>query len=147
MIIVLHIVACTIIFILFDDRDWLGGVLRLMKIVHFLVFFVVFGQVKEWFMLEIHKIIRLSHIYPCSIAFLLIFDQGCRGGVFKVMKKDFFQCFQPFGTFPQVFRQVKECLILQLHEMIRAIHEFACPSVFILFQDRIDREECSCYEI
>ena len=31
MIRVLHIVACPFIFILFDDPDWQGGVLKLMK--------------------------------------------------------------------------------------------------------------------
>ena len=33
--------------------------------------------------------------------------------------------------FPQDFRQVKECLILKLHEMIRLPHEVACPVVFL----------------
>ena len=41
MIRVLHIVACPIIFILFDDPDWQGGALKLMKNDHFLVFSVV----------------------------------------------------------------------------------------------------------
>ena len=51
MIKVLHIVACANVFILFHGRDWLGGVLKLMKSDHFLVFLVlgvlVPKQVKE----------------------------------------------------------------------------------------------------
>ena len=41
MLIVIHVVACPIIFILFDDPDWQEGVLKLMKNDHFLVFLAV----------------------------------------------------------------------------------------------------------
>ena len=34
-----HSVVCPIVFILFYDRDWQGGVLKLMKNDYFLVFF------------------------------------------------------------------------------------------------------------
>ena len=37
----LHVVTCPIIFILFDDPDWQGGMLKLMKTDHFLVFVAV----------------------------------------------------------------------------------------------------------
>ena len=37
--------------------------------------------------------------------------------------------------FPQVFGQVKEWLILELHEMIRMPHVVAYPKVFILVCD------------
>ena len=54
MIRVLHLVSCPIVFILFYDQDWQGGVLKLMKNDHFLVFLTVwvsfskiFGQVRE----------------------------------------------------------------------------------------------------
>ena len=46
----------------------------------------VFEQVKEWLIIELQKIIRLSHIVACPIVFLL-------GGVFKVMKMIIFQYF------------------------------------------------------
>ena len=53
MIKVLHAVACPFTFILFDDIDWQGGVLKVMKNYHFLVFLNClslfsqnFGQVK-----------------------------------------------------------------------------------------------------
>ena len=49
------------------------------------------------------------------------------------MKRSFFSTFSRVDPFPQVFRQVKDILILQLHEMIKAPHVAVCPIVFILF--------------
>ena len=46
----------------------------------------VFGQVKEWLMLELHQIIRASHVVACQIVFILFYNRGSQGGVFKVMK-------------------------------------------------------------
>ena len=42
MVRVLHAVACPIVLILFDDPDWQGAVLKLMKNDHSLVFLAVF---------------------------------------------------------------------------------------------------------
>ena len=39
-------------------------------------------------MLELHKTIRVSHVVPYSIVFILFYERGWQGGVFKVMKKD-----------------------------------------------------------
>ena len=47
-----------------------------------------------------------------------------------------FSAFSRLGPLPQRFRQVKECLILHSHDMIRVLHEVVCPIVFILFYDR-----------
>ena len=52
------------------------------------------------------------------------------------MKIIFLGIFSRFEFFPQVFRQVKECLMLQTHEMIKVLHVVACPIVLILFYDR-----------
>ena len=41
MIRVLHVVACPIIFILFDDPDWQRGVLKLTKNDNLLVFLAI----------------------------------------------------------------------------------------------------------
>ena len=38
---VLHVVACPVFFILFDDPDWQGVVLRLMTNDQFILFFAV----------------------------------------------------------------------------------------------------------
>ena len=66
--------------------------------------------------------------------------------VVKVSREEYtnFSAFRRLGLLPQVFRQVKEHLILQLHEMIRVLHEVACPIVFFFFfMIDIGREECS----
>ena len=49
----------------------------------------VFGQVKEWLFLELHKIIRVSHVGTCPIAFLF-YELSWQGGVLIVMKNDHF---------------------------------------------------------
>ena len=54
----------------------------------------------------------------------------------KLWKKIFYSVFSRLDPFPQVFRQVKKCLVLQLHEIVRVVHEVACPIVFILIYDR-----------
>ena len=40
------------------------------------------------------------------------------------------------SLFAQGFKQVKEWLMLELHEMIKVLHVVACPIVFILFYKR-----------
>ena len=37
-------------------------------------------------MLEVHKIIKVSHRVACSIVFILFYDRDVQGVVFKVMK-------------------------------------------------------------
>ena len=39
-------------------------------------------------MLELHKIIRASHVVACSIVFILFRERSWQGGVFKFMKND-----------------------------------------------------------
>ena len=51
-------------------------------------------------------------------------------------KGSFFSAFSHFGSFSQVFSQVKECLISQMHEMIKVLLAVAFPIVFILFYDQ-----------
>ena len=43
-----------------------------------------------WFMLELHKIIKMSHGVLCPIVFPWFYERGLQGGVlvFKVMKND-----------------------------------------------------------
>ena len=55
----------------------------------------------------------------------------------------FFGVSSRLGPFPQVFRQVKEWLILQLHEVIRVLHAVACQVVFILSYEQGWQGECS----
>ena len=71
-----YVVVCSIVFILFYDRDVEDGVLKHMKNDHLLVFLAVWvlfslvvGQVKEWLILKFQEIIRVQHEVACSIRF------------------------------------------------------------------------------
>ena len=44
-------------------------------------------------MLELHKIIRVSHVVACPIVVILFYDRDGKRGVFKVMKNDQFVVF------------------------------------------------------
>ena len=59
------------------------------------------------------------------------------------MKKKFFSAFSCLDSFPQVFRPFKERLISKFHELIRVLHEVACPIVLFCFMIDIGREYCS----
>ena len=55
--------------------------LKVMKNDHFLVLLAIwvlshkiFGQFKEWLMLELHKTIRVSHVVPCPIVVILFYE-------------------------------------------------------------------------
>ena len=48
----------------------------------------------------------------------------------------FFSIFRRLGLFPQVYGQVKEWFILELHEMIRVFHVVVFPIDFKLLCDR-----------
>ena len=50
-------------------------------------------------------------------------------------KWSFFSVFTRLGLFPYVFAQVKEWLVLELHEMIRMLHAVAYPVTFNLLCD------------
>ena len=51
-------------------------------------------------------------------------------------KRSFFSVFSCLDPFPQVFGQVKERLILELHEIIRVLLDVACRIAFFLFYQR-----------
>ena len=44
-------------------------------------------------MLELHKIIRVSHAAALPIVFVLFYERGWQGGIIKVMKNDHFLIF------------------------------------------------------
>ena len=71
-----YAVVCSIVFILFYDRDVQGGVLKHMKndlLLVFLAVWVLFslvvGQVKEWLILKFQEMIRVLHEVTCPIRF------------------------------------------------------------------------------
>ena len=89
--------SCPVFFNLFYEGSWQGGVLKVMKNNHFLVFLAVwgffpqvFGQIKVWLMLELHEMIRLLHAVACSIVFSLFYEESWPGVVLQVMKNGHF---------------------------------------------------------
>ena len=50
----------------------------------------VFGQVKKSLMLELHKVIKVSHEVACPIVLILFYEGNWQGGLFKIMKNDHF---------------------------------------------------------
>ena len=95
-----HLVACLIIFILFYEESWQGGVFKVMKNDEILEFFSrldpfpqAFGQVKEQLILGLQKTKLVPHLFACSIVFILFYERSSQGGVFKIMKNDHFLVF------------------------------------------------------
>ena len=69
----------------------------------------VFGQVKEWLMLDLHEIIRVPHVVACPMDCHLPCDGGQQGGVLKFMKNDHVLVFLAVWVFfSKFFGQVKE---------------------------------------
>ena len=102
-----HVFSCPMDFNLLCDRGQQGGVLNPTKNDQSQVFLAVwvifpkfFGQVKGWLSKEMHKMVKVSHVVACKllffcfmITFLLFYDGGWQGGVFKVIKIDYFLVF------------------------------------------------------
>ena len=144
MIRVLHEVACPIIFILFDDNDWLGEVLKLMKNYHILVFLVVWVLFPKFFKLELHKIKRMSHVVAFPFAFILFYDRYLQEGVLKPVKScHIFSIFSSFCPFPQDFGQVNDWSLLEVHELTRVLLWLRVQMFFFCFMVGISREEYS----
>ena len=100
-------------------------------------FLGVFGQVKGCLMLELHKIIRVLHLVASEIFYFFVsWARLARSSVQSYEKWSFFSVFSCLDSFLQIFRQVKECLRLELHETRRVSHVFLCTIVFILFYDQ-----------
>ena len=98
------------------------------------IFSLVFGQVKEWLKLQLHKILRVSHEVAGAITcFIILWGRFARRSVQNYKKRSFVSIFSGLGYFIQAFRQVKEWFILELHEMIRVPHVVACIIVFVFF--------------
>ena len=80
--------------------------------------------------------------------FYFILWSGLAGrSVQSYEKKIFLIVFSRLDPIPQVFRQVKECLILKFHEMIRVLQKVACPVVFISFYDQGCQGGVKSYEL
>ena len=54
------------------------------------LFLEVSGQVKEWLILEINKMIKMTHVVACSMVFIVFCDRGWQGEVLNLIKNDNF---------------------------------------------------------
>ena len=70
-----------------------------------------------------------SYTYRCVLYFVVEVG-GDRAQTYE--KWSFFSIFSRLASFPQVFGQVKECLTLKWHEMIKVLDVVACSMVFFL---------------
>ena len=155
MIRVPQVVTWPIVFIGFDNRHWHGGLLQLIKNDNFLSIFSrfgpflkVFGQVKEWLILELHKIIRVPHVVAPPIVFVLFYGRDWKGYLFKVRKNDhFFNSFIIFLLLSQVFGHLNQWPILELHETIRMRFSSCVPNCFyFVWWPRLAERSAQTYE-
>ena len=79
-----------------------------------------------------HKSAPLSCVSDCFY-FALCSRLAGRSATYE--KGSFSGIFSSLGLFSQVFMQVRDWLILELHEMIRVPHIVTFPILFILFYD------------
>ena len=63
----------------------------------------VFGHTNEWLMLELQKIIRVSNAVACSIIFVVFYEQGWQGEMFKLINHVNFLVIVAFGSFSPSF--------------------------------------------
>lgn len=93
MIRVSHVVAYTVGYSLLCDRGQHGGVLKPTKNYHFFSIFTRlchfsqgFGEVKEWDILELHEMIKVSNLVACSMVLNLLCDLSRQAGLLKLTK-------------------------------------------------------------
>ena len=81
-----------------------------------------------------HKCLKFSCV--CNV-FILFYERRWQGGEFKIIKNYHnLNNFSRFGSYHQVFGQVKEWLIVAFCEMIKVPHVIAYPKDFNLLCDR-----------
>ena len=84
--------------------------------------------------------IKVPYVAACSVVFSLLCGLGRPAGVIRLIKNAHFLIFLAVWVL-FLFEQVKEWLILELHETIKVSHILACPIVFILFVILVSIEE------
>ena len=127
---------------LFYERGWQGRVFKVMKNDNFSMFLAVWvlsprvlGRLRSAFTISWNDKNATCSCLPNCFSFVLWVRLAGRS-VQSYEKWSFFSVFSRLGHFTQVFRQLKEWLILELHKTIRVSHAVACPIVLILFYDR-----------
>ena len=97
-------------------------------------------QVKEWLILELHTMIKGSHILACQIVFILLCNLSRQGGVLKHKRDGQFQViFAVWGLVPQSFLGILRhglCYILLILVIL-----ITCPIV-VLCMTFPSKQEC-----
>ena len=113
----LYVVACAIVyFIVLWSRLTGRSTQTYIKCSFFSIFSrlvpfpQVFGQVNRLLLLKLHKIKYVRHIFACPIVLVLFYDQGCQGGVFKVIKKYFLVFYVVWILFPKILGRLRSAL-------------------------------------
>ena len=90
------VVASSIVFNFFCERGRQGGVLKPMKKYNVYVFLAILvlsskflGRLKSD-LLDLHEMIRVSHVVGYPIVFILLYDRDKYGGVLELIKNDKF---------------------------------------------------------
>ena len=98
---------------------------------------LAFGEVKEWLMLKLQKIIK-SVTYSCVANWFsfILWVRLAERSIQSYENWYFFSFFSRLGPFPQGFRQLEEWSILELHKTIRVSHVVLYLIVFTFFDDR-----------
>ena len=103
------------------------GVLKLSKKAYFLFFLDVWALSPKFLRrLKGELCYNLRDQLPL---FCFISEVG-REECSKLSKWSFLSIFSPLGLFPQVFEQLKERLILELHKMIKVLEAVCVPNCF-----------------
>ena len=140
-----HIVACTIVFPLFYEWGWQGGVFKVKKNDHFLVFLTVWVVFPSFWVGKGMTYIKIawndkSATYNCvANCFYFILGSKFAGRSAPTYEKlSFFNIFNRLDLFPLVSGQVKESLMSELHKRIRMSHVIVYSIVFfLLFYERV----------
>ena len=62
--------------------------------------------------------IKVLHLFPRVVVFVLFYSRDWQGGVFKIMKNEhFLNIFISFGLFLHMFGHVKGWLMLKLYKI------------------------------
>ena len=136
MIRVVHVVACPIVFILFYGWRCWEGVFKTMKSNYF---FDIFSRLDPFpkFLNRLKVVYFITSQNNKNVTFsfvpkwfYLILWARLAGRSVQIMKNDYFSVFSRLGPFSQVFGQVKEWLMLELHKIIRVSYVVTWPFFF-----------------
>ena len=91
----------------------------------------VFGQVKEWFLLELLEMMKASHLVACSIVFVWLCNLGGMGECSKLREMVNFKNFLSFEFCSRVFGHFKVWVTLKSAIVINLVLLMWSPIIFM----------------